>query len=70
MKIFTLYKNAADTIEIVRTLRQQGMVQGQDFDFEYKREHYDQDNISVKPHVNFIFYKEKYATFFALKYSI
>jgi hypothetical protein len=70
LKTVTLYIDASRTIEIVRELRQQGMVQGQDFDFEYNREDYDQDNISVKPHVNFIFYKEKYATFFALKYSI
>ena len=69
MKIINLYVDAARTMDIVRDLRKQGLVQGKDFDFAYNRTQYDQDNISVKPHAEFKFYIDKYATFFALKYS-
>lgn len=48
---------AADVLEIVRELRRQGLVQGNDFDFKYDH------TVSM-----FYFYQEKYATWFALKY--
>ena len=35
MKTVTLYIDASRTMEIVRELRQQGMIQGTDFEFTY-----------------------------------
>lgn len=63
--------NANDTMNIVNDLRNQGYVQGVDFDFAYRPEIH--DNFSMEPlqtrHAEFTFYVEKYATLFALKYS-
>ena len=58
-------------MEIVRELRKQGMIQGKDFDFAYNRVYDDGiiDYKIAKSHVKFTFYKEKYATFFILKWS-
>lgn len=72
MKVITLYIDAARTMEIVRELRQQGMKQGKDFDFSYNRssDNFWDDEYDIKPHAAFKFYIDKYATFFALKYSI
>ena len=53
-------------MEIVRELRQQGMVQGTDFEFTYVRS----TEYNMPKHAIFAFHKDKYATFFALKYSI
>lgn len=64
-------KNASEVMEIVRELRASGLVQGTDFDFEYKPAHYDNDGwqaITEKLTV-FRFYKDKYATLFAIRYS-
>jgi len=70
MKVITLYINAIETMEIVRELRQRGMVQGKDFDFSYnKSTEYIMAKASMPNHTNFTFYTDKYATFFALKYS-
>lgn len=49
-----------DTIEIVRSIREQGLVQGKDFDFSY---------IQNPEQAIFKFYEEKWATFFSLKYG-
>lgn len=58
-------------MEIVQELRQQGMVQGTDFDFSYNRsKEYIMAKAPMPNHATFTFYKEKYATFVALKYSI
>lgn len=66
MKTVTLYIDASRTIEIVRELRQQGMIQGTDFEFTYVRS----TEYNMPKHAIFAFHKDKYATFFALKYSI
>ena len=71
MKTIKLFINAKRTMEIVEEIKQQGMIQGTDFDFEYHPSKYDADHdlyITIAM-ANFIFYTEKYATFFALKYS-
>ena len=58
-------------MEIVRELRQQGMVQGKDFDFSYnKSKEYIMAKAPMPKHATFAFYTDKYATFFALKYAI
>ena len=68
-----------DTLEIVRALRAQGLVQGKDFDFSYNKplhrdwNNYDQadepDWVIVPKHALFKFYDDKYATLFGLRYG-
>jgi hypothetical protein len=60
-----------DTMEIVRELRQAGLVQGKDFDFYYHQAKWDNTSYEAvtNRHTDFTFYTEKYATLFALKYS-
>jgi len=58
-------------MDIVRELRTMGMVQGKDFDFAFNQASYNNDSWeAVSPRCTvFYFYTEKYATFFALKYT-
>lgn len=62
--------SASEIMEIVKELRSSGMVQGQDFDFSFRPEQYNNDGFEKvrERHTVFYFYKEKYATFFTLKY--
>ena len=64
--------DANRTMEIVRELRSQGMMQGRDFDFSYHQAKYDNDGWSAveNKHAKFKFYDDKYATLFALRYAI
>jgi len=58
-------------MEIVREMRKGGMVQGKDFDFKYCPVQYNNDGweqISTQ-HTVFTFYEERYATWFAIKWS-
>jgi hypothetical protein len=59
-----------EIMPIVRALRADGLVQGQDFDFAYNHARYDTDG--WEPVQNrqtiFTFYNEEYATMFTLKY--
>ncbi len=61
-----------EVMDIVRELRQQGLIQGKDFDFAYKPAEWG-DSVSMIPiegkYTVFTFYTEKYATLFALKYG-
>ena len=59
------------TMEIVRELRAQGLVQGSDFDFAFYQSIPDYGGaIGPEPkHAIFSFHTEKYATLFAIKYS-
>lgn len=59
------------TMEIVRELRAQGLMQGRDFDFSYHQAQYNNDGWEqIEPkHAVFSFHTEKYATLFAIKYS-
>lgn len=59
------------TIDIVRELRAQGLVQGKDFDFKYEKPKYDPDTYaSIQDrHAEFKFYDDKYATLFGLRYG-
>lgn len=62
---------AAQTIELVTELRQRGLKQGIDFDFEY---HPSQNSFTgyadaeFGKHAVFIFYKDSLATWFELTY--
>lgn len=59
-------------MQIVKELREQKLVQGKDFDFEYHQTKWDpvtgHGPIQEK-HVIFKFYKDKLATWFILKYG-
>ena len=71
LEIAVFHKNADDTMRIVRELREQGLVQGKDFDFAFHKATYTKDSwTAVTPRQTiFTFYTERYATLFALKYS-
>jgi hypothetical protein len=57
-----------EVLEMVKELRQQGLVQGEDFDFAYNQGRWDEMIGEVPKSAIFSFYTEKYATMFALKY--
>lgn len=60
-----------EILEIVADLRQQGLVQGRDFDFAYQAEEWDGFTGKIKERLTvFSFHTEKYATLFSLKYAI
>ena len=61
-------RSANEVLEIVKELRQQGLVQGEDFDFAYNQSRWDTMIGEVPKSAIFSFYTEKYATMFALKY--
>ena len=69
MKSIVLRIDAARTLEIVREIKNQGWVQGVDFNFAYQQSQWDDMIGEIPKHAIFMFYTEKYATFFALKYS-
>ena len=56
-------------MDIVRALREQGYIQGKDFDFAYHQSKWDEMIGEIPTHTVFKFYEDKYATLFALKYS-
>lgn len=58
-------KNAAEIIDIVLNVRSQGWIQGIDFDFEY----YPPTEPDYEKYAVFTFYTEKYASWFALRWS-
>ena len=64
-----LDKDPGSIIDIVKELRASGLVQGKDFDFAFHRTCWDPMIGDVKGFTHFIFYKEKLATLFALKYG-
>jgi len=66
-----LDKNVNEVLDMVQTVRNMGLVQGQDFDFAFFQEKYDgfSNEPFQKKHVVFTFYNEKWATLFGLKWS-
>lgn len=64
-------KSANQIMEMVQELRATGLIQGTDFDFKFTPAKY--DDFSGSPverlHTIFYFYKEKYATFYELKWA-
>jgi len=72
MKEITLHDiKVPALLDIVEELREQGWIQGQDFDFTYYPAPYRTYNDPPIPAPNavFTFYTEKYATYFVLKYG-
>lgn len=71
IEIILFDKDPAGVIEIVKDLRTQGLIQGQDFDFAYKPPVC--DNFSgqslYEKHTIFSFYTEELASWFTLKYT-
>ena len=70
IKVVINDKQPDEVMSIVRELRAQGLVQGQDFDFAYRPAEFDNfsgDAVHNR-HTVFTFYQDKYATLFALKY--
>lgn len=63
--------DATRTMEIVRELRAQGLVQGRDFEFSYHQSKIDETfNCVENKHAKFRFTDGKYATLFAFRYAI
>lgn len=71
IEVKVLHRSANEIMDIVRELRQAGLVQGKDFDFAFHQAQYDNTSYeAVEPrHTRFTFYQDKYATFFSIKYS-
>jgi hypothetical protein len=67
IKLFN--KDPNEVMEIVRAMRDSGMVQGKDFDFAYYQSTWDGMIGEIPKNVEFKFYKEKLATWFALRYG-
>ena len=61
-------KNVNEILDIVKELRDKGLVQGVHFDFAYNQSRWDPMIGDVKGFTNFTFYEEKYSTLFAIKY--
>lgn len=64
-------KEPYEIMEIVRELRQLGLAQGTDFDFNYNKPIFDQNTYQLvtKRCTVFTFYKEELASWFILKYQ-
>jgi hypothetical protein len=62
-------RDAHEILGIVAQLRADGCQQGQDFDFAFHRRHWDPMTGDIEGSTKFIFYTEKYASMFALKYG-
>lgn len=66
IKLFT--KDVNEVLTIVHDLKKQGLVQGTDFDFEYHPSKWDGFSSEEPAYTLFKFYKEKWASWFALKW--
>jgi hypothetical protein len=62
-------KTPNEIMDIVREIREYGLVQGKDFDFAYNQTKWDDMIGEIPTHTVFTFYTEKYASFVALKYG-
>jgi len=70
MKTVAVYgTDPTQVIDIVRVLKQQGYIQGQDFDFAYYQSKWDQMIGEIPGRTDFVFYKDQLATWFQLKYA-
>ena len=68
IEVKVVNKSANEILDIVRELKTQGMVQGQDFDFAFYQSRWDDMIGEIPKEAIFKFHTEKYATLFALKY--
>lgn len=63
-------KTAGEILDIVKELRNEGYVQGTDFDFAYRPPEYDFMNGHTEgKKTTFTFYNDKLATWFVLRWS-
>lgn len=64
-------KTPDEILSLVKQLRQQGLVQGKDFDFSYHQAKYNNDGWSAveNRHAKFVFSDEKFATLFTLRFT-
>ncbi len=62
-------RDASEILGIVGKLRSDGWEQGQDYDFYFHQSHWDGMTGTVPSSTKFVFYTEKYASLFALKYA-
>lgn len=71
IEVVVRHMKANEVMELVKELRQSGLVQGVDFDFAFSHAKYNNDGWeAVEPRQTvFKFHTEKYATLFALKYG-
>lgn len=69
IKVTIYNKDPMEVMEIVRKLREEGLLQGTDFDFAYKQGKWDNMIGEIPKHTDFMFYQDKHATLFALKYG-
>lgn len=71
LKVKVIDKGPNEVMDIVRELREQGLIQGRDFDFAYHQARYDINSYDAveNRHAVFTFYTERYATLFTLKYG-
>ena len=68
-EIIIHHRDANEILVIVGKLKADGWVQGQDFDFYFHQSHWDGMTGNIPSSTKFIFYTEKYASLFALKYA-
>ena len=64
-----LDKPPSEIIELVHQLKATGLIQGTDFDFAFHQSKWDDMIGEIPRHARFIFYNEKAATLFALRWS-
>jgi hypothetical protein len=62
-------RDASEILGIVGKLKSDGWEQGQDYDFYFHQRHWDGMTGTVPSSTKFVFYNEKYASIFALKYA-
>ena len=71
MNDFKIYRSLDKVLDIVYSLRSEGLKQGIDFDFTWVPENnygfYNEE--TYKKHVIFTFYNDEYAMMFALKHG-
>lgn len=70
VEIKLVNRKVDDVLLMVRELREQGLVQGQDFDFRWVPPRNDWLSEEEPSATSFYFYTEENATLFSLKYSL
>jgi hypothetical protein len=58
-----------EVLQVVKDLRQQGLVQGQDFDFAWQQSRWDEMIGEIPSSVEFRFYDSRLASWFSLKWA-
>lgn len=71
MITITVYKNANDTLLLTQELTKAGILKGVDYDFAFFNTQWDPmtGHMMQPQHADFMFYTEKHATLFSLKWA-